>query len=192
MAKSKGQKRNLRGIAVLPSLMTLMNAICGFTAITFTARGMSDPDKLLLVRPELTFFAAAAMMIFLGMIADVLDGRLARMARSTSSFGGHLDSMSDMISFGVAPAFLMLVVVENSLSDIGPVSPVFGSISGRLLWLIAAMYVCCTALRLARYSVETGPSEAVLMFFKGLPCPAAAGVISSMGTTPINTTSRRP
>lgn len=160
--------------------MTLLNAVCGFTAIIFAARGMNDPDRLFLVRPELTFFAAAAIMIFLGMVADMLDGFLARMARSTSSFGGHLDSMSDMLTFGVAPAFLMLLVVENSIQEIGHASPVFASLPGKMLWFIAVLYACCAALRLARFNVENQPDVESHMGFKGLPSPAAAGVIASL------------
>jgi CDP-diacylglycerol--serine O-phosphatidyltransferase len=159
--------------------MTLLNAVCGFTAIIFAARGMNDPHRLLLERPELTFFAASAIMIFLGMVADMLDGLLARMARSTSSFGGHLDSMSDMLTFGAAPAFLMLLVVENSM-EIGHASPVFAALPGKMLWFIAVLYACCAALRLARFNVENEPDVESHMGFKGLPSPAAAGVIASL------------
>jgi len=180
-SREKRAQRRLRQIAVLPSLVTLLNAICGFAAIHFAARGMNEPNRLWLHKPELTFFAAAAWMIFLAMIADALDGRLARMSRSTSSFGGQLDSLSDMVSFGLAPAFLMLRVVENALREsIGPVSPAFGSIPGRLLWLMAVTYICCAALRLARFNVENRPEEAAHMGFSGLPSPAAAGVVLSI------------
>lgn len=173
--------RRLRRIAVLPSLVTLLNAVCGFTAIHFTARGMNEPDRLWLERPELTFFAAAAWLIFLAMVADSLDGWLARMSRSASSFGGQLDSLADVISFGVAPAFLMLRVVESSLGEvIGTASPAFGSLPGKLLWLVAAMYICCTALRLARFNVENAPDDSAHLSFSGLPSPAAAGVVASL------------
>ena len=173
-------ERLLKRIAVLPTLMTLLNAVCGFTAISFAARGMSDPARLLLIRPEMTYFTAAAVMILLAMIADVMDGQLARMAQQTSSFGRNLDSISDMISFGAAPAFLMLVMVESGPTNIAPAEPFFGSLPGRLVWLIAVMYLCCTALRLARFNVEApeqGPSQ---KRFKGLPSPAAAGAIVSL------------
>lgn len=176
--KETRAERRLRRIAVLPSLVTLINAIFGFAAIHFTARGMNEPNRLWWEKPELTFFAAAAWMIFLAMIADALDGRLARMSRSTSSFGGQLDSLADMISFGVAPAFLMLRVMESS--GAGPASPAFGSILGRLLWLLAATYICCTALRLARFNVENQPEESAHMHFSGLPSPAAAGLVAAL------------
>jgi len=176
--KENRSERRLRRIAVLPSLLTLVNVVCGFAAIHFTARGMNEPDRLWLEKPELTFFAAAAYMIFLAMIADALDGRLARMSRSTSSFGGQLDSLSDMVSFGIAPAFLMLRVMESS--GMGPASPAFATISGRLLWLLAATYICCTALRLARFNVENRPEESAHIDFSGLPSPAAAGLIAAL------------
>ena len=173
--------KRLRRVAVLPSLVTLLNAVCGFAAIHSTARGMNEPERLWLEKPELTFFAAAAWMIFLAMICDGLDGFVARMARSSSSFGGQLDSLADMVSFGVAPAFLMLRIIESYFKDgIGPVSPVFGSMPGKLLWLVAAMYICCTALRLARFNVEHEVLDKEHLGFSGLPSPAAAGVVASL------------
>lgn len=177
-ARKKRSKRKLRQIAVLPSLVTLLNAVCGFAAIHFTARGMGEPDGLWLHKPQLTFFAAAGYMIFAAMIADALDGRLARMSRSTSSFGGQLDSLSDIISFGVAPAFLMVSVTESYLQS--PAAPAFGSMLGKLLWLIAVAYVCCAELRLAKFNVENKPEESSHMSFSGLPSPAAAGVVMAM------------
>ena len=181
--KGKFRKpKQLRRVAVLPSLVTLLNAVCGFAAIHFTARGMNDPESTWLVKPELTYFAAAAWMIFLAMICDGLDGFVARMSRSSSSFGGQLDSLADMVRFGVAPAFLMLRIVESYFKPdvIGPVSPVFGSMPGKLLWLVAAMYICCTALRLARFNVEHETLDKEHLGFSGLPSPAAAGVVASL------------
>lgn len=185
MSRRKRRQRptadRLRRIAVLPSLATLANAVCGFAAIHFTARGMNEPNKAWLERPELTFFAVAGYLIFLAMVADALDGRLARMSRSSSSFGGQLDSLADMVSFGVAPAFLMLRVVENGLAEmVRPASPIFGSIPGRLLWLMAAMYVCCAALRLARFNVENSPEESSHLGFSGLPSPAAGAAVAAL------------
>ncbi|MCH9022097.1 MAG: phosphatidylcholine/phosphatidylserine synthase [Planctomycetes bacterium] len=173
-------ERLLKRIAVLPTLMTLLNAVCGFTAISFAARGMNDPTALLLIRPEMTYFTAAAVMILLAMVADVMDGQLARLAQQTSSFGRNLDSISDMVSFGAAPAFLMLVMVESGPTNIAPADPFFGSIPGRLIWLIAVMYVCCTALRLARFNVEEPEQAPANKRFNGLPSPAAAGAIVSL------------
>ena len=175
--RSRKSRRRLRNIAVLPSLITLMNGLCGFAAIHFAARGMNEPDRLWFDKPELTFFAAAAWMIFFAMVADAVDGFVARRSGSTSNFGGQLDSLADVISFGVAPAFLMLRVVESGLQ--ASASPLFGNIAGRLLWLTAALYVCCAILRLARFNVENEPEESAHLKFSGLPTPAAAGVIAA-------------
>ncbi|MHC4739962.1 MAG: CDP-alcohol phosphatidyltransferase family protein, partial [Planctomycetota bacterium] len=94
------RKQRLKSITVLPSLITILNGVAGFAAIAFAAKASKDA------------FAMAGYMVLLAMIADVLDGRLARISKSTSSFGGQLDSLCDIISFGVAPAFLMLKVLE--------------------------------------------------------------------------------
>jgi CDP-diacylglycerol---serine O-phosphatidyltransferase len=176
--KKSSSPRHLKRVAVLPSLVTLANALFGFAAIHFAARGMNEPHLLWLNKPELTFFAAAAWMIVLAMIADAMDGFVARRSGGTSDFGGQLDSLSDVISFGVAPAFLALRVVESGLKEAA--SPLFGSLAGKLLWLVAAMYVCCAALRLARFNVENNPDESSHLKFKGLPSPAAAGMIASL------------
>ncbi|MBN1437335.1 MAG: phosphatidylcholine/phosphatidylserine synthase [Sedimentisphaerales bacterium] len=179
--KRRGPAEQLKRVAVLPALATLMNAVCGFAAIHFAARGMNDPKALWLAKPSLTYFAAAAYMIFLAMIADALDGQVARLSGSTTGFGAQLDSMADMVSFGVAPAFLMLRVVESSLHDIlGPVGPAFGGAGGKLLWLIAVAYVCCAAMRLARFNIESNADISSHMGFSGLPSPAAAGLIASL------------
>ncbi|MHA1565839.1 MAG: CDP-alcohol phosphatidyltransferase family protein [Alphaproteobacteria bacterium] len=183
MSQNRGhnnRKGRVRAVAVAPSLVTLLNAVCGFAAIHFVSTAGNDPETRMPNLP-LTYFAAAGYMIFLAMIADALDGQLARRSGSTSRFGEVLDSLADMVSFGVAPAFVMLRVVECSLRDvIGPVAPVFGPMAGKLLWLIAAAYVCCAALRLAKFTVETQPETSSHMGFSGLPSPAAAGVIAAL------------
>jgi CDP-diacylglycerol---serine O-phosphatidyltransferase len=172
--------RQIRRVAVVPSLVTLVNAVCGFASIHFASKGMNDPNALWWLHPPLTYFAASAWMIFFAMVADAMDGWIARMARSSSSFGGQLDSLADVISFGAAPAFLMLRMVETSIHEIQPASPIYGSIPGRLVWLIAAAYLCCAALRLARFNVENAPDETAHLEFKGLPSPAAAGVVAAL------------
>jgi CDP-diacylglycerol--serine O-phosphatidyltransferase len=122
-------------------------------------------------------FALAGYMVLLAMFADMLDGRLARMSQSTSSFGGQLDSLCDLISFGVAPAFLMLKLVESELALPGVVG---GGLLHRFVWLAALAYTCCAAIRLARFNVENDENEAAHMSFAGLPSPAAAGLIISL------------
>jgi CDP-diacylglycerol--serine O-phosphatidyltransferase len=111
------------------------------------------------------------------MFFDMLDGRLARMSHSTSSFGGQLDSLCDMVSFGIAPAFLMLQIVSAKLE---PIMPFSGGLLHRFIWVAALAYMACAAIRLARFNVENEDSEAHHMNFVGLPSPAAAGAIVSL------------
>jgi CDP-diacylglycerol--serine O-phosphatidyltransferase len=151
-------KRREKVFAVLPTLLTLGNAVCGFGAITFAAR-WTGYDLA-------TSLFAAACLIYLAMLFDALDGSAARWTNQTSEFGAQLDSLCDAISFGAAPAFLML---QFSTSFGYPL---------RLLWLIAALYVVCTVLRLARFNVETDEDDAH-GYFKGLPSPGAAGAVAS-------------
>jgi CDP-diacylglycerol--serine O-phosphatidyltransferase len=128
----------------------------------------------------ISYFAMSGYMILLAMIADMLDGRLARMNQNTSSFGGQLDSLCDIISFGVAPAFLMLRVLEEKLADFAELSPSAENFLERFIWLAAAGYLSCAAIRLARFNVENEEDESAHMSFIGLPTPAAAGVIVSL------------
>lgn len=148
----------LMRIAVLPSLVTLGNAVCGLVAVA------------LLMKDE-PAYAAAGYVIFLGMIFDALDGRVARFARVTSDFGGQLDSLSDGITFGAAPA---LLAHRLFMSEIG--NPAFQ----RLTLALAAVYMGCALLRLARFNVENVHDEEAHMVFRGLPSPAAAGALVSL------------
>ena len=160
------RKQRLKYVTVLPSLVTILNGICGFAAIIFASRGD---------------FAIAGYMVLLAMIADMLDGRLARMSKSTSSFGGQLDSLCDIISFGVAPAFLMLEVLqEYKLAGFAQPNITFANFLQRFVWLAAAAYISCAAIRLARFNVENEEDESAHMSFIGLPTPAAAGVVVSL------------
>ena len=155
--------RQPRLFATLPTLLTLCNGLCGFGAITFAAKvglahrigwGATDSDCLFI----------AGVLIFLAMVFDMLDGRAARWTNQSSQFGAELDSLCDVISFGVAPAFLLVKF-----------SPEFHP---RLLWSIAGLYVICATLRLARFNVETDEDDAH-DHFSGLPSPAAAGTVAS-------------
>ena len=158
------RKQRLKYITILPSLITLINGVAGFAAIVFASQGQ---------------FTKACYTLALAMIADVLDGRVARMSKSTSSFGGQLDSLCDVISFGIAPAFIVLKIFEATLANAG-VSVVLENILHRSLWLAAGTYVSCTAIRLARFNVENEEDESAHMSFIGLPSPAAAGVIITL------------
>ena len=173
------KKRRLKYISVLPSFITLMNGACGFIAIIFASRSsVVNWNLFFMRRASVTFFALSGFMIFLAMVADMLDGRVARLTRTTSSFGGQLDSLSDAISFGIAPAFLMLKLVEFHLENLQ-----FGRFSliiGRCIIFCAVLYAMCAVVRLARFNVENEEDESAHMNFSGLPSPAAAGVVVSL------------
>ncbi len=160
--------RRLRTVTILPSLITLINGICGFAAIGLAARGSEK-------------FALAGYMIFFAMIADMLDGRVARMSHTTSSFGGQLDSLCDMLSFGAAPAVLTFQVLMQNFPDLfGEGTFFFSDFFRRFLWLAGGTYLCCATVRLARFNVENEEDETAHQVFFGLPTPAAAGVLAGL------------
>ena len=138
-----------RGIYLLPSIFTTFALFAGFFSIVASINGD---------------FTLAAISIMVAMLWDALDGRVARLTNTQSAFGGEYDSLSDLVSFGVAPA---LLVYLWSLSDLG-----------RVGWLAAFIYLACAALRLARFNTQIGVSDK--RYFQGLPSPASAGVIASM------------
>jgi CDP-diacylglycerol--serine O-phosphatidyltransferase len=162
-----------RLIAVLPTMLTLANGACGFGAITFAAKlgptEVAGPDSPDVVAASFV----AASLIFLAMVFDMLDGSVARLMKQTSELGAQLDSLCDAISFGVAPAFLMLQFVTKELDRYGGFE-----YHSRLLWTIGVLYALCAIMRLARFNVETEEEESHDEF-SGLPSPAAAGVIAA-------------
>ena len=175
------KKRRLKYIAILPSFITLMNGACGFIAIVFASRSTEVRWSLFSMRYfNMTHFSLAGYMIILAMFADVLDGRVARLTRTTSSFGGQLDSLSDAISFGAAPAFLMVKVVEHHLAHLSFELLRFSMLIWRGIFFSAILYAMCAVVRLARFNVENEEDEAAHMNFVGLPSPAAAGVVVSL------------
>jgi len=155
--------RRQKMFAVLPTMLTLGNAVCGFGAITFAAK-VGLIERLGWGRTDTECLYIAAILVFLAMVFDMLDGRAARWAKQTSEFGAQLDSLCDAISFGVAPAVILVKF-----------SPSFHP---RLLWAIAVLFVVCAILRLARFNVETD-EEDTHENFSGLPSPAAAGTVAS-------------
>lgn len=142
------RERRGQGIFLLPSLLTTGNLVCGFLALVLTMDAR---------------YVEAALAILVAMIMDALDGRVARLMKATSQFGVEYDSLADVVSFGVAPAFLLYAFALSSL--------------GRPAWFAAFLFVICGALRLARFNVYTGVTDR--RFFTGLPIPAAAGVAAS-------------
>jgi CDP-diacylglycerol--serine O-phosphatidyltransferase len=138
-----------RGIYLLPNLFTTLNLFAGFYAIV---QGMNHE------------FEKSAIAIFVAMILDSIDGRVARLTRTQSAFGAEYDSLTDMVSFGAAPA---LVVYEWALRDMG-----------RIGWIAAFVYCVGAALRLARFNTQL--SVADKRWFTGLPSPAAAALVAGM------------
>src|SRR6187455_3200709 len=143
-----GRRAYIRSVYFLPSMATLGNAICGFAACYVSAFDETNvgPDRIA-VWLSAHKFMSACYLILLAMAFDAIDGRLARFTRHTTDFGGQLDSLADMISFGAAPAFLALQLFKTE----GP--PVPNWIS-RLIWAFGALYMSCAALRLARFNVS--------------------------------------
>lgn len=166
-------------VRVLPSLFTLGNLLCGFAAIFFASRPVGT--EVALGRNAVPVLVIAAAFVFIGMVLDALDGRIARLTRQTSELGEQLDSMADMVSFGVAPAFLVIQLVDISTPFFGETHPKWNVYFERAVFAIAGLYAACTALRLARFNIELEqPGESDHLTFKGLPSPAAAGTVCSL------------
>src|SRR5689334_3782397 len=167
-----GRRAYVRSIYFLPSLATLGNAVCGFGAMYVAAFDPvnvgNDPWAQFLLRYH---FLAAAYLVFIAMVFDALDGRLARFARHTTDFGGQLDSLADVVSFGAAPAYIALQLFKSA----GPTGAPF--LITRLIWAMGAVYFSCAAIRLARFNVSNEHGEQHHRSFLGLPSPGAAGAI---------------
>jgi CDP-diacylglycerol--serine O-phosphatidyltransferase len=140
-------RKRRKGIYILPNLFTLAALFGGFYAIVMAMNGRFDQ---------------AALGVFCAMVLDSLDGRVARMTNTQSAFGEQMDSLSDMVSFGAAPA---LIGYEWALKGLG-----------RWGWFAAFVYCSCAALRLARFNVNTGVVDK--RYFQGLPSPAAAALVA--------------
>ncbi len=181
----------IRAVAVLPTLFTLGNLICGFFAIVVLSRierpvtadfkpaerikidvksteGLKASARALIDSDDPTHnLMLSGALILLAMLFDAVDGQIARITRATSDFGAQLDSLCDLVSFGVAPAILLVKMC-----------PQFTYWHRDAVWCIAAVFACCAALRLARFNVESDSDDDHTMF-AGLPTPAAAAVIGS-------------
>jgi CDP-diacylglycerol--serine O-phosphatidyltransferase len=175
-------QRRIRAVALLPSLLTLGNLLCGFISIVYASRWFEPIDPSTYVLGYWTPLTISAVLVFVGMIFDGLDGWVARLTGSYSELGEQLDSMADMITFGLAPAFLVV-----QLADIG--TPFVGSDTtdtylGRITFVLAAVYVACAALRLARFNLEQAKDDLDATHghnaFTGLPSPGAAGTVAAI------------
>lgn len=142
------EKESHSGIYLLPNLLTTASLFAAFYSLVSSMKGQ---------------FEAAVISMLIGMIADGLDGRIARLTNTQTAFGAQYDSLSDMVTFGVAPSLLLY---NFTLSQLGK----FG-------WLVAFVYTAAVALRLARFNtqIETADKK----YFQGLPCPPAAAVMAS-------------
>ncbi len=180
--KQNRHRRRVQAISVLPSMFTLGNLIAGFAAIHYASKPL---DSVVAGTSGWTALEMAGTLIFLGMFFDAIDGSIARLTRTTSDIGAQLDSLADIVTFGVAPAYMILQLVSKYYLVEGSetvISPDHDDMFGRVFWVIAVIYVCCAALRLARFNVETGVSEALEdhMIFRGLPSPGAAGCLAGL------------
>jgi CDP-diacylglycerol--serine O-phosphatidyltransferase len=138
-----------RGIYILPNLLTTVALFSGFFAIVQAMNGK---------------FEVAAVAIFIAMVFDGLDGRVARLTRTQSAFGAEYDSLSDMVSFGAAPALVVYVWALKGM--------------GKLGWIAAFIYCACAALRLARFNTNIEVIDK--RYFQGLPSPAAAALVAGL------------
>ena len=146
--ESKEFRHRGRGIYLLPNLFTVSAMFAGFYAIIASFH---------------LDFVWASIAIFIAMLLDGLDGRVARLTNTQTAFGAELDSLSDMVSFGIAPACLMYAWGLHLLGKVG--------------WIVAFVYAAAVALRLARFNVTEETSK---RYFQGLACPAAAGVLAGL------------
>src|SRR4051812_37118826 len=173
-----GRRAYIRSAYSLPSLATLGNAICGFGPMyvaTLTRDSVGADSWTSFFQRH--HFVAAAYLIFVAMLFDALDGRLARFTRHTTDFGGQLDSLADMVSFGCAPAFLALQVFKaHYLGEHWELS----TFLSRLIWAAGAMYMSCAAIRLARFNVSNEHGEQHHFSFLGLPSPAAGATVVAL------------
>lgn len=190
------RRRRLRSLAMVPTLMTLGNLICGFAAIHFALRelydfgaGVTFVEQIATVpmkhkvfeRMIPSFLSLGAFLILIGMVLDAFDGLIARVTRSTTTFGGQLDSLADVVTFGVAPATLMVAFMTKELAGDSIVpSPISEHALGRLTWVAAAIYVAFTAVRLARFNVEHAEADFDHRVFRGLPSPGAASILVAL------------
>jgi CDP-diacylglycerol--serine O-phosphatidyltransferase len=148
MKQKPGRYRRFRrGIYVLPTLFTTGNLLCGFYSLVLAGRGQHE---------------LAALLIVVAAVLDGLDGRIARMTGTTSEFGLEFDSLSDVVSFGIAPAFLAYEWALAPFREVG--------------WLVAFLYVVCAAMRLARFNIQKAVADK--RYFAGLPSPMAAAFLA--------------
>ncbi|GJM21184.1 MAG: CDP-diacylglycerol--serine O-phosphatidyltransferase [Planctomycetota bacterium] len=163
-------------IPLLPSILTLGNLLCGFLAIAKTVDALQISGGGDALDPAFSAkILSAAYLVLLAMVFDALDGRVARLTKQTSAFGAQLDSLADVVTFGVAPAVMAKVAYEHGMVGLGY------AYSAKLVTLLCGFYLVGAVLRLARFtSGGAEESDESHQTFEGLPSPAAAGVILSL------------
>ncbi len=150
---------------LLPNLLTICNGICGFVALVTLSKvqpGTATADAQQL-------FSTAAWLVFLGMVFDVFDGKVARVSGGSTALGAQLDSLCDLVTFGLVPAFLILQM------NLGMAPP-----WDKFVLVFSLAYFLGATLRLARFTAENSPDESAHLAFKGLPTPGAAGCVASL------------
>lgn len=156
----------LRPGSVFANLLTIGNGVCGFAALVKLSKIEVASDGTLLNPENLVF---AGYLVLLGMLFDAFDGKVARMVKGSTELGAQLDSLCDLVTFGLVPA---LMIVQMNLDG----SPRWLN----MVWFFSLAYFLGALLRLARFNVENAPEEEAHLCFKGLPSPAAAGCVASL------------
>jgi CDP-diacylglycerol--serine O-phosphatidyltransferase len=151
--------RRLKTLPVLPTMLTAGNLVCGITAVLCAAHATGDEAG--------RWLEDGAILVFVAMVFDMLDGKVARLTNTAGAFGAELDSLSDVVSFGVAPAILVhrFILREPGVFDSGE----------RVLWFLTVFYPVMASIRLARYNVEH--TDTATPSFRGLPSPGAAALV---------------
>ncbi len=157
----------VKKLSMFPCVFTIANAACGFAATIKAASYVNSGNEQFLVE--------GAWLIILAMLFDAFDGKLARMANATSDFGGQLDSLADAVSFGIAPAALVVMWNSRLLAESS-----MDTFWAQMTWIFCLAYAMAALLRLARFNVETGHSEEARQYFVGLPTPGAGGLVASL------------
>jgi CDP-diacylglycerol--serine O-phosphatidyltransferase len=160
----------VRKIAIVPTLLTLGNGVCGFAAIAYASKILPRGHLGFSLEDNAYYYGLSGLFILMAMVFDALDGYAARLSKTASAFGGQLDSLCDAISFGAAPAFLLLRIGQDwSFARVR-----------QAIAVVAALYLVCAILRLARFNVENSPDPSSHKRFKGLPSPAAGGCLAAL------------
>lgn len=167
-----------KGVYIVPSLLTTANIFCGFYSVLEALKGFQKVALSASLKSEILqsqaihHFDLAAMCIGFSVLFDFLDGRIARMANATSEFGVELDSLADVLSFGIAPAVLVYSWAYSPIVELQKIG-----------WAVSFMFLVCGALRLARFNVlarKPVQDKSVKKYFVGMPIPAGASLIAAI------------